>query len=190
MKRTAPLTLTFIAALVLTGCAGSTEAGSEPSDTATRKSAEEWQMQRQAERKAEEEAAAEASPTERKQLSDYNDDERNFLADLANLRTELDNEELVEAGLVTCYQIELTKDEDTVTGSDISDRTFSYMANYENDADNSYEVVRAAVYNFCPELVDQFDYEAMRSLPFYDDFIDERGAWRDDEIREEIENAQ
>jgi hypothetical protein len=170
MKRFAPLTLVATTAIVLAACSqDAPEAGTEPTPLET---------------------TAEASPTERKELSDYTDEERNFLADLADLRTELDNEELVEAGLVTCYQIELTKDEDTVTGSDISDRTFSYMANYENDADNSREVVRAAVYNFCPEIVDEFDYEAMRSGPFYDDFIDERGAWRDEEIREEIENAQ
>jgi hypothetical protein len=155
----APLTL-IVSALVLAGCSNeepAPEAESAPTET-----------------------TAEASPTERKELSDYTDEERNFLADLADLRTELDNEDLVEAGHVTCYQIELTKDEDTVTGSDISDRTFSYMANYENDADNSYEVVRAAVYNFCPELVDQFDYEAMRSVPFYDDFEEERKALREE----------
>lgn len=177
MKRKAPLTLTFMAALIFTGCADSTE--SEPSETATRKSAEEWQMQRQAERKAEEEAADAASPTERKQLSDYDDDERNFLADLANLRTELDNEELVEAGHSTCDDIERTKSADTVTGSDISETKFYYMMNFENDAENGDKVVRAAVYNFCPELVDQFDYEAMRSLPFYDDFEEERRAMHD-----------
>lgn len=177
MKRIAPLTL--IAALFLAGCSGDTEASPEPSETATRKSAEEWQMENQAKQKAEEEAA-EASPTDRKQLSDYSDDERNFLADLADLRTTLDNEELVESGHSTCENIERTKSPDTVTGSDISDATFYYMMDFENDSDNGYEIVRTAVYNFCPEFVDQFDYEAMRSGPFFDDFEEERKALHDD----------
>lgn len=100
--------------------------------------------------------------------------EEAYLQDLTHLSTELTEDELTQAGHEVCDEIKRNQGQsEEVTGKNISDKVFWYMVTEESDADNANAVVRAAVYNFCPEMTDQFDYEAMRSGPFYDDFREE-----------------
>lgn len=162
MKKLAPLTL-ITAALILAGCSsGASEAESEPAETTT-------------------EASPAESPTDRKQLSDYDEDERNFLADLADTRSTLTNEELVEAGVDACGKMMLSRlnrsaESDEMleyTSRDVSDARSSFYAIFERDWDNADDVVRAATFNLCPDALDDFGYDAMRSSPFRDHFEDE-----------------
>lgn len=170
MKHLAPLALIATTALIITGCSGSTETDAAPTETPTEKTAEERQIESQQKR-----AAEEANQPSEEYVA--------YLEDLEVHLIPLDDDELIDAGANACGQILLSKGvgSDVVTGDDIQQATLSTMANFINDPDTVYPIVRAAVYNVCPELVEQFDYEAMRSVPFYDDFIDERGAWRDEE---------
>lgn len=106
-------------------------------------------------------------------------DALNYLDSLSHLNTALSDDELLQEGYDACERIQGDQsDPDTVTGDNISAAT--NWASLDLDTDETYAVVRAAVYNFCPDLTDKFDYEAMRSGPFIDDFEEERRALQDD----------
>jgi len=173
-----------VATLLLTGCSSNNAQAEEPE--ATRKSAEQMQLDAQAKRKAQE--AQDGTP--QAQDTGHTETEQGYLDDLDHIITSLDDDELIKAGINACFRIINSRNEsddpDTVSGSDIRIGTFGYMAHYENDPDNSREVIWAGVHHWCPELIDQFDYDAMLSGPFYDDFIDMNNEWRDPELRDEM----
>jgi|SRR5699024_7099375 len=165
MKRATKLITTLAtASLFFTACGGTEDQAADTQATASPEASH-----------AQDASQGDSGPTDSQQA---------YLDELEGLNTTLTNDELLEAGTSACLRIyedqESNDEPDVVTGENIRWATLAYMANYENDPDAGNEVTRAAVYHVCPELVDQFDYEAMRSQPFFDDFTEEREALHED----------
>lgn len=161
MKRTKLITTLAITTLAFSACGNSEEAATEPEII-------------------EEQETKEATTDQETPETEASDvDELAYLDSLSHLYTALSDDELLQEGYDACDRIQRDQsDPDTVTGDNIQAAT--NWVSTDLDVDETYDVVRVAVYNFCPEITDKFDYEAMRSGPFFDDFEEERRPLQDD----------
>lgn len=159
MKRTKLITVLAVIGLIFTGCGDSEGQATEPEVS---------------------EETEEVTSDQAPETQGPDQDQLAYLNALSSLNTTLGEAELLEADYNACGQIYVDQEDNdelgTVTGDNISHSGLSTMVQFDSDPDAANEIVRAAVYSFCPELIDQFDYEAMRSGPFFDDFEEERKA--------------
>src|SRR5699024_9626836 len=98
------------------------------------------------------------------------EDERAYLNGLAGTYATLDDEELLEAGHNACGQIminlmtgETWSQGEPITGKDISRATFSTSVEFDTESDIADSITQQAVYHICPQVIDDFNYDAMRS---------------------------